>query len=113
MTRVSSIITKHPRLGWCGLLLVFIGAGFLGAAAMRLLLERYEFLFSLSGALLVSLGGGFFAWVAFHTWRRLHPLLCAAAMGLFSGIAGGGVAVLLGSVLTLLTPAGGITSTIR
>jgi len=80
---------------------------------MRLLLNRYESLLSLSAAMLTALAGGFCAWLVFRLWGRSHPFLCAAAMGYFSGLAGGGAWVLLVHILVALGPIGGIGSTMR
>jgi hypothetical protein len=86
----------------------FIVAGFLGAATARLLLEGWEVLFSWGGGALLALGGGGLTWVAFRHWQRKRPLLCALAMGFYSGIAGGGTFVLAARLLTAVTPAGGL-----
>src|SRR5213595_3641402 len=79
---------------------------------MRSLLDRYEFLHTPPAAVLVTLGGGFFVWVAWRVWLYGHPWLCAGAMGFLSGVAGAGGVMLLVDLLTALMPAGGITSTI-
>jgi hypothetical protein len=71
---------------------------------MRLLLDRYEFLVSLSAAVPIALGGGVCTWLAFHLWRRPHPLLCTASMGLFTGVAGAGAFLLSIHLLTALSP---------
>jgi len=79
---------------------------------MRVVMDQSEFLYSVSAALLTAFGGGFLAWLTFRFWRHSLPLLCAAAMGLCSGVAGSGGIVLLMHFLNALMP-GGITSTIE
>src|SRR5437764_10501377 len=113
MTRVQPIFTKHPLIAWLIVGHIFLGAGFGSCAGMRSLLDRYEFLHTPPAAVLVTLGAGFFAWVAWRVWRYGHPWLCAGAMGFLSGVAGAGGVMLLVDLLTALMPAGGITSTIR
>ena len=88
-------------------------AGLLSCAAMRVVMDRFDSVFSISAGLFAALGGGFLAWLAFRFWRRSLPLLCAVAMGLCSGVAGAGGIVLMIRFLTALAPAGGITSTIQ
>jgi len=113
MSRASSIIANRSALRWIPYVLTFVAAGLLSCAAMRVVMDRFDFFFSLSAGLLAALGGGFLAWLAFRFWRHSLPLLCATAMGLCSGVAGVGGLVLMMRLLTALAPVGGITSTIR
>ena len=113
MSHASSIVTTRSALRWILYVLAFVAAGLLSCAAMRVVMDRFDSVFSISAGLFAALGGGFLAWLAFRFWRRSLPLLCAVAMGLCSGVAGAGGIVLMIRFLTALAPAGGITSTIQ
>ena len=84
----------------------FLVAGLLSSAGMQLLAERAQLLNSVLMSLVVALGSGFLAWVAFRSWRRTLPLLCATAMGICSGTAGVGGVLLLSHFLGGLVHSG-------
>jgi hypothetical protein len=112
MTSAQPILEKRPLVRWSVVALAFLGAGLASSAVMRLLLDRCESMGALPTAFLFALGGGFVAWIAFRILRQQHLLLCAAIMGLCSGVAGAGGVVLLGQLFSALSPAGGITSNV-
>ena len=64
----ASLIVNNPALSWISCVVAFIAAGLLSCAAMRVFMDRFDFVSSLSAGLFAALGGGFFAWLAFRFW---------------------------------------------
>src|SRR5258706_2326057 len=78
---------------------IFFLASFAGCAGMRLLVRSHpQFSDSVFAVIWLTVGV-IVSWQALRCWRRIHPLACAAVVGLFSGLGGAGLYMLLVAAL--------------
>jgi hypothetical protein len=106
--RATTLIQSNPAR-WIRLRLVKCMFAFLGAAVstclvMRLVLADGNSIGSLPNAASTALLGGILAATVFRFRWRIHPLLCSAAMGAATGIAGVGAYALILHTLASAVP---------
>ncbi len=93
---------KRSRIGIVG---SFLLASLASCAGMRLLVRSHpQFTTSVFAFIWLTVGV-MVSWQALRRWRRIHPLACAAVVGLFSGWGGAGLYMLLVAALLGGSPA--------
>jgi hypothetical protein len=106
-------IINRPFLHWLRKAEVFFACCLGTAALMRVLVLKYDLLFTLPFAFLSLLSGAVLGWCALWRWRFVAPLRCAAELGICAGIGGLGLYILFAYLMAcLFTPQNGLVQSL-